>query len=710
MKLVSLSLRNFRQHLNSQISFSQGLIGLIGANGAGKTSLIEAISFALYGAKAIRGRLEDLKNRFSPGETATEVSLLFEHDERVYRVERTPSDAELFVGGEAKAVVAGNREVTSRITQLLGMDFDEFSAAFYTEQKGLEFLSGRKGQAERERFIVRMMGYDRLERVQELLRAERGELKSEIAGRRAALGRREELQAEIETGADQLKGWEAKHTEVLALFQKADAEEAKLRKDWLEVSKRRDVFLVKSAELKSLQTSYAEKTAAIKTLEEEKRRISELVRQAMPKEAQEAADLKTVAAEREQVILKQLTALEEGSGILRADCEKLSLAWTKELARAEADLELIEQERKRTEEQKKARSKLKQKGACPTCGQPLGSALEHVQRELAQQLEELKARALRQQASLKELKAEPPAIKVKRREIVGQEEQRKELLAERESLRRLTLELERIGRLDQELAVLRHGISELDKGLAQVRREISEQKFTEDSYQALKGKYDAAKGLLEITRSNRQKLEGEIDKCKALLARARSALEELAVREGELRARAERLVLLEESDGMLTSFRKYLNASLRPRLAELASEFLSELTDGRYTTVEIGDDFSPTVMDEVGPRPIISGGEEDILNLCVRLALSQMLTERAGHAMSLLVLDEVFGSLDEGRRANVLALLERLGTRFEQIILITHLDDLKEAVRHLVYIEFDEQKGAQVEQDNRMVTEEAYNI
>jgi exonuclease SbcC len=54
----------------------------------------------------------------------------------------------------------------------------------------------------------------------------------------------------------------------------------------------------------------------------------------------------------------------------------------------------------------------------------------------------------------------------------------------------------------------------------------------------------------------------------------------------------------------------------------------------------------------------------------------------------------VFGSLDEGRRGNVLALLEKLRRRFEQIIIITHLDDIKDGVQHLIQVEYDEGSGS----------------
>jgi exonuclease SbcC len=129
-------------------------------------------------------------------------------------------------------------------------------------------------------------------------------------------------------------------------------------------------------------------------------------------------------------------------------------------------------------------------------------------------------------------------------------------------------------------------------------------------------------------------------------------------------------------------------------MAELASEYLADLTDGRYSAVELEEDFTPTVLEDGEAKRVMSGGEEDILNLCMRISLSHMLAERAGQHFSLLMLDEVFGSLDDVRRSNVLALLEKLRKRFEQIIIITHLDDIKDGVQHLIHVEYDEGSGA----------------
>jgi exonuclease SbcC len=80
----------------------------------------------------------------------------------------------------------------------------------------------------------------------------------------------------------------------------------------------------------------------------------------------------------------------------------------------------------------------------------------------------------------------------------------------------------------------------------------------------------------------------------------------------------------------------------------------------------------------------------------LRLAISQMIAERAGQSFSLLILDEVFGSLDEARRANVVELLRRLQDRFEQVILITHIEGVREGLDRVITVRYDDERGTSV--------------
>ena len=61
MKLHTLKLTNFRQHVRTEIRFESGLTGIIGPNGAGKTTILEAIAWALYGVPAIRGNRDSIR-------------------------------------------------------------------------------------------------------------------------------------------------------------------------------------------------------------------------------------------------------------------------------------------------------------------------------------------------------------------------------------------------------------------------------------------------------------------------------------------------------------------------------------------------------------------------------------------------------------------------------------------------------------------------
>ena len=152
--------------------------------------------------------------------------------------------------------------------------------------------------------------------------------------------------------------------------------------------------------------------------------------------------------------------------------------------------------------------------------------------------------------------------------------------------------------------------------------------------------------------------------------------------------------LHDELDRFYTDLRTDLNVKLRPELSDLASGFLETLTDGRYSELQLDDQYNVVVVEDRVPKTVISGGEEDLTHLVLRLAISQMIAERAGQAFSLLVLDEVFGSLDDARRHGVVQLLRRLQDRFEQVILITHIESVRDELDRVILVEYDEETGA----------------
>ena len=141
--------------------------------------------------------------------------------------------------------------------------------------------------------------------------------------------------------------------------------------------------------------------------------------------------------------------------------------------------------------------------------------------------------------------------------------------------------------------------------------------------------------------------ESDAQNAAAALEVAQRSAKELADRQRLLGDLNNKKRLHDELDRAYTDLRTDLNFQLRPELSELASAFLSDLTDGRYGELELDDNYDIKVLEDGVPKPVISGGEEDLANLVLRLAISQMIAERAGQPFALLVLDEIFGSLDD---------------------------------------------------------------
>ncbi|HEX8831477.1 MAG TPA: SMC family ATPase, partial [Longimicrobium sp.] len=192
MRLVSLKLRNFRQHARTEINFRTGLTGIIGPNGAGKSTILEAIAWAVYGAAAARGTNDTIRFIRAGQGARVEVELQFELGGHEYRVVRTLSKAEVFLDGGASPVAATLGGATAYLQGRLGMSREEFFNTYFTGQKELAFLA-TMGAADRGRFLSQVLGYERLRRAQELARARRNELRTEIKALRAALGDRDEI-------------------------------------------------------------------------------------------------------------------------------------------------------------------------------------------------------------------------------------------------------------------------------------------------------------------------------------------------------------------------------------------------------------------------------------------------------------------------------------------------------------------------------------
>jgi exonuclease SbcC len=227
-------------------------------------------------------------------------------------------------------------------------------------------------------------------------------------------------------------------------------------------------------------------------------------------------------------------------------------------------------------------------------------------------------------------------------------------------------------------------------------KQLKALKFDETDFQTLRVKLETLTDQLNAIQLEAVRGEEEVRAAAEALAAAERAWAAFQEKHERLKTLEFELRHHNELDSAVAQLRRELNARVRPELSELASAHLNDITDGRYNAIEIDDNYNVMVLEDGEEKPVISGGEEDIANLVLRIAISQMIAERAGQQLSTLFLDEVFGSLDLERRDNVIQLLQKLHDRFEQVILITHIETVREGLDHVIRLEYDERTGASV--------------
>src|SRR3954469_21801724 len=186
MRLNSLRLQNFRQHVDTHVSFDTGLTGIIGANGSGKSTLLEAIAWALYGQDAARGKKETLRSLRAGPNARVKVELDFELGGHRYRVERGLTTAELYLDGSDTPIANSLTGVSDMLRRRLGMSREEFFNTYFTGQKELDVMAAM-APSERAQFLSRVLGYERLRVAQRLVKDKARLIAAEAAGVRTAM-------------------------------------------------------------------------------------------------------------------------------------------------------------------------------------------------------------------------------------------------------------------------------------------------------------------------------------------------------------------------------------------------------------------------------------------------------------------------------------------------------------------------------------------
>lgn len=159
-----------------------------------------------------------------------------------------------------------------------------------------------------------------------------------------------------------------------------------------------------------------------------------------------------------------------------------------------------------------------------------------------------------------------------------------------------------------------------------------------------------------------------------LNAGARSPME-IADRERTLVQQAERAeryyhALIKAIDALQAAAEE-MSGTVTPRLERDAGEMMSYISDGAYTELQTGNEFSPSLWNDTGrpvPTEMMSGGTRDAAYLSLRIALMMQIFERE---LPPLILDESLCTLDDRRMGRMLAFLGKLSETRLQCLLFT---------------------------------------
>ena len=764
--ILSLNLTNFRRHASTELRFDEAgqIILIAGENGVGKTTILEAITFAYFGETRHGKRNLDQLVRRGHELEGMQVELTFLLGDDEYRIQRRRDGRSVTAVLSANGIplVEGPNAVTDAVIRLLGMDSTGFRLAVISQQKDLDGLASLR-PAERSVAVRRLLRLDALtaasteaqaefRRRRDLVREIRPTDSVEMLTTNVAL-----TAADVDTAENErLRSAEA----VAAISQELE-HDAHIDTSWKNAVAHRDSIAERvtreSAEVAHLRSEVdalvvpadvpdfepVDSVSAALAVAERTLALAENDAKTLSQRASTQAELDRVIGR-----IDALPSLlsDPAVGVTEAEAA-LAKALAELSAASESNECASETWHTHHAELAHLRDRLEQAGSvgavCECCGQAVSET--HRLNHLAELEDAIEAAEDRSEAlklavvasrlafdrATSEVDIARSALVAANAAVAGHArdiEERSDLERRRETYtaqlsrlvvtgtdlaqalrnrddlaeslsRSVQLERDRQGR---EVALVRS--SELQRSYEQAtlrlqsaQAELASASVDPDLAARWEQRLERMEDLAEETRLERHfalevvAARGRHDAALAALQRHQDAVNR--VQEHETVA-----VTASHAAALLTDTADQLSTRVRPMLEATMGQLLHQMSGGRFESVRIDDDYQVTVSDDGAFRPLseLSGGETDLVALAMRLALSQVVADRAGTGPGFLTLDECFASQEAGRRASVMAALRSLRPTYRQIFLISHVENIEDVADTVIEVSLDDERTAEV--------------
>ncbi|MBN2127459.1 MAG: AAA family ATPase [Candidatus Diapherotrites archaeon] len=666
--IKSIELTNWKSHQHSVLEFEKGTNVLIGVAGAGKSSVMDAICYALYGTfPSLNSKKvsisEVLMNKPIKAEEG-KLKLCFEYNEKEYEIERT-----IYLKGvnqanlrESGRIIAGPKpkEVNEKIIDLIKVDFDLFSRAIYSEQNNLDYF-------------LRMTPMQRKQKFDELLQ----------------INKYEEARSNCLTAVNRLKKTNEERMKLIESQKKAFNEK---ELSMLEEKIKEKEKLINEIEKNSVELKEKEKTL------KEKMQKNELKEKEF-KELNNAVNLikgKTDSAEKELMKAKKEVNEKNIDKIKEEMNELIKVLELIPLKKKEIEKKLNEKEEKysmnlkecsgieaKEKQLQESKNKLQEIGAeCPLCRKPMEM---HSKQELMQEIEK-EAVKLKQEFELKEkeLKKISEEKKELKKEIELISEKEKKLIEEKYELQEKISSFKLMQEKEKE-------VKELEEKKKELMNALKKTEFNEKEFNELKQEFYSLK---EKINSKEKEISGEKELIQEMNKRI-NEMNEFRKSFTELELKAVHSKEMQEKLSVFMNSLKQTQNELRVVLIDSINSAMESIWPQVYPYKDFSSakiivnegEYEVMVKNKenefIRVEGILSGGERTAAAITLRIAFSLVLTQNLGW----IILDEPTHNLDERSVKELAVMLKKhLPEIVEQVFVITHDNEMKNAATGKLYL------------------------